>query len=477
LKDEPQLARALTLRDLVLFNLVAVVGITWVTAVKAGPGSLALWLLAALLFFIPQGLAVVQLSSSSPEEGGIYAWTRKEFGAGHGFLCGWCYWVNDILFYPTLLLSISTSAAYIFGRGESGLVEDWTYVLPFTLSALVVAVMLNIMGVGTGRWLQNAGGAGVYLIGIILILLGLYAMLHKPAANPLSLRSLVPDLTNLPMLNLWATIAFAFAGLELSATMGREIVQPRRNLPRSIYIAGPLVALLYVCGTLAILWLVPSEELNIVAGPLQAIQSGVRSLGPTLGPTLAWVLPLCAVLLTLGRLGALGAWLTGSARVAFMVGLDQYFPQAFARVHPRWRTPYVAIIVQAALATFFLLLSVLGKGTSVVNAFLILLDMSLLLYFIPYLYLFACFIAHCRRSKDKKGLLVPGGRMGGVLAGLCGLFITLLAMGVTMIPPPETREPLIYEAKVWGSSALLVLCGGLIYRAKRKSRKAEASFY
>src|SRR6266436_6242272 len=95
----PQLERALTLRDLVLFNLVAVIGITWVaTAAKAGPSALMLWLLATIFFFIPQGLAVIQLSSSFPDEGGIYAWTKRLFGEGHGFVCGWCYWINNMLF-------------------------------------------------------------------------------------------------------------------------------------------------------------------------------------------------------------------------------------------------------------------------------------------------------------------------------------------------------------------------------------------
>jgi amino acid transporter len=466
-ETQPKLARALTLRDLVLFNLVAVIGITWVTAVKAGPVSLSLWVLAAILFFVPQGLAVIQLSASFPEEGGIYAWTKKEFGEGHGFLCGWCYWVNDILFYPTLLLSAAAIATYIIGRGESGLADNWTYVLPFTLTALVLAVFLNIVGLGTGKWLQNAGGAGVYLIGLILIVLGLYAVLNRPPANALTLSEFKPNLTNWPMLNLWGTIAFSFAGLELSSTMGQEIRSPRKNLPRSIYVAAPLVALLYICGSGAILWLVPTADINIVAGPLQAIANGTRGLSGVWW----WVLPLCAALLTIGRLGGLGAWLAGSARVAFMVGLDQYFPPAFARIHTRWRTPYIAIIVQALLATVFLLLSILGKGTTVEKAFLILLDMSLLIYFIPYLYLFICFIVHCGRSTDRASLLVPGGKMGGMLAGLCGLCITLFAMIFAMIPPPDTPDPWIYETKVAGGSLFLVLLGGFIYRrAKLRER-------
>jgi len=465
----PQLERALTLRDLVLFNLVAVVGIPWVaTAAKAGPSSLTLWLLAAILFFIPQGLAVIQLSSSYPDEGGIYAWTKKEFGEGHGFLCGWCYWINNVLFYPTLLLSAAVTATYVIGRGESGLAENWSYVLPFTLIALSVAVGLNIVGVGTGKWLQNVGGLSVYLPGILLVLLGLHGALTKPPANAFSYNQLKPDLTNLPLLNLWATIAFAFAGLELSSTMGHEIQNPRRNLPRSIYIAAPLVALVYLCGTGSMLWLVPKEEINIVAGPLQGLAVGMRDLGRGSW----WVIPLAALLLTLARVGALGAWLTGSARVAFVVGLDRYFPPAFARIHPRWRTPYMAILIQAPIAVLFLLLSVLGKGTSVEKAFLILLDMSLLIYFIPYLYLFLCFIVHCSRSRELRGrsLLVPGGATGALIIGLCGLSITLFAMIVALIPPPGTSDILIHEAKVGGGSLLLVLFGWLIYwRAKRNA--------
>ena len=477
----PQLERVLTLRDLVLFNLVAVVGITWVaTAAKAGPSSLTLWLLAAVLFFIPQGLAVIQLSSSYPEEGGIYAWTKREFGEGHGFLCGWCYWINNVLFYPTLLLSTAVTATYVIGRGESGLADNWSYVLPFTLIALSVAVGVNVVGVGTGKWLQNIGGLSVYLPGILLVLLGLHGALTKPPANTFSYSQLKPDLTNLPLLNLWATIAFAFAGLELSSTMGHEVQNPRRNLPRSIYIAAPLVALVYLCGTGSMLWLVPKGEINIVAGPLQGLANGMRNLGS--GGW--WVIPLAALLLTLARVGALGAWLTGSARVAFVVGLDRYFPPAFARIHPRWRTPYLAILIQAPIAVLFLLLSVLGKGTSVERAFLILLDMSLLIYFIPYLYLFLCFMVHCRRRTEARGqragstesrltrenLLVSGGPTGALIIGLCGLSITVFAMIVALIPPPGTSDILIHEIKVGGGSLLLVLLGWFIYwRAKRNA--------
>jgi glutamate:GABA antiporter len=460
----PQLERALTLRDLVLFNLVAVIGTGWVaTAAKAGPSSLSLWLLAAVLFFVPQGLAVIQLAASYPAEGGIYAWTKREFGEGHGFLCGWCYWVNNMLYYPTLLLAGAVTSTYIIGRGESGLANDWAYVLPFTLICLALAVVLNVVGVGTGKWLQNAGGIGVYIPGIVLILLGLHAALTKPPANSITFSQLKPNLTNLPLLNLWATIAFGFAGLELSSTMGHEIQNPRRNLPRSIFIAAPLVALIYIFGTGSMLWLVPQHEINIVAGLLQAVTSAMRELGRSWW----WVAPFLAFLLTISSIGGLGAWLSGSARVAFVVGLDRYFPPAFGRIHRRWHTPYVAILIQAPVAAFFLFLSVLGKGTTVEKAFLILIDMSLLIYFIPYIYLFVTFMVHCRRNKTEESLLVPGGVIGALIAGLSGLAITLFAMIVAMIPPPGTPQIWLHEAKLGGGSLLLLLLGLFIYRWRR----------
>src|SRR2546423_6483916 len=155
----PQLERRLTLRDLVLFNLVAVLGSSWVAAAaKAGVGSITLGILAAALFVVPQGLAVIQLADDLPEEGGIYAWRRKELGEAHGFVCGWCYWINNVLYYPSLLLSAAGMGTFFFRKGESGLGENLTYVLPFTLIGLVVALGLNIHGIGTGKGVKKITG-------------------------------------------------------------------------------------------------------------------------------------------------------------------------------------------------------------------------------------------------------------------------------------------------------------------------------
>lgn len=461
-----RLRRVLGLRDLVLFNLAAVLNLSWTgTAAKAGASGLTMWVLAALLFFVPQGLAVVELSSSYPKEGGVYAWTKREFGEGHGFLCGWCYWINNVLFYPSTLLAASVAAGYALGLGEGGLRDDWTYSLTFTLSALWLAAALNVVGLGRAKWLQNAGGAANYAAGALLILFGLYAAFTSAPANELSARALVPVVADFSSLNFLATIAFAYAGLELSATMGDEIENPRRNLPRAVYWAAPVAAVVYVLGTGAVLWLLPVGEVNATAAPFQAVAAGAANAGAGLW----WAGALVAVFVAVGRLGSLGAWLSGPARVAFVIGLDRYFPAAFGRVHARYGTPHVAILTQAVLATLFTLVGVLGKGTTVEHAFLTLIDMSLLLYFIPFAYLFLCFVRHLGRARrEGREVSVRGGHTLGTALGISGLVVTLFSMAVALVPPPDAASAWLFELKVAGGTTLLLLAGGLVYLVARR---------
>ena len=455
------LPRVLTVRDLVLFNLVAIIGLRHLaTSGKAGAAALVLWLLAALLFFVPQGLTVAELSRRFPDEGGMYAWTKRAFGDGHGFVCGWAYWISNVLYYPNLLISMAVISTFVFAAGEGPLAASWVYVLPVTLAALWLAVAVNVVGLATGRWLQNAGGVATYVPGLVLIALAAFSAARgHPAANRFAPGDFIPDLGDLGSLNLWASIAFAFGGLELSPSMGGEIRQPERALPRAVLISAPLIALVYLLGTASVLWLVPVAELNIVSGFLQAVTRGAEQLSPAL----LWLVPACALAYTVGNLGGVGAWLTAPARIAFVIGIDRVFPPAFGRVHARWGTPYVAIIVQAALATAALLLSVLGRGTLVETVYLILLDTMILIYFVPFVYLFLSLIVLRRREPE------AGKRVGGAVAiGGCGIFVTVFAMVIATIPPTGTTNPMLFFLKVVGGAAAFIGLGGVLYVRRRR---------
>ena len=417
-----------------------------------------LWVLAALFFFLPMGLAVSALSVRHPEEGGIYAWTKRAYGDKHGFICGWCYWVNNLLYYPNLLLATAAIGTYALGRGGTGLENELSFVLPATLAMLWFAALVNIVGVGTGRWLQNIGGVSLFFPGIILVALGAVAVATRGSANPFTLDSLTPDLGDFGAVSLWASIAFAFTGLELAPTMAGEVKDPQRTLPRAVWLAAPGIAGLYLLGTAAVLWLVPRAEINIVTGFLQAIDAGSQILGAGF----AWLSTAAAAFMVIGNLGGVGAWLSGPARVAFTIGIDAYFPRAFGKIHPRFRTPYVAILVQAAFGTLFLLLSVVGRGTTVATAYVILLDTMLLVYFIPLLYMFGAYIRLERRHAS------PLGRFRVSAVGVSGAAVTLIAMIVACVPPTDANVAL-FEAKVLGGALFFVVGGMVLYAWRHRT--------
>jgi amino acid transporter len=353
-------------------------------------------------------------------------------------------------------------ATYAIGRGGTGLGDQWSYVLLFTLVALWTAALINIVGLTTGKWLQNVGGAGSYITGAVLVVVAIVvvASTHHGPINPITRETLVPHLGSFATVNLWASIAFAFSGIELIATMGGEIRDPRRTLPRSILISVPFIVLLYLAGTTAVLWLVPTRDTNVVSGVLQGIAAGTA----VLGPGFRWLVPAAAAAYTIGTIGCIGTWLVGPARVAFAIGLDRYFPPAFGRVHPRWHTPYVAILVEAGLATLLLLFAVPGKGTTVESLFLVLLDMNLLVYFIPFIYIFLCLIAERDDAMaEGRKRVIPCGYAGRVVTALSGLAVTIAAMIVAAVPPPDAHPVWLFELKVVGGAALFVLLGEVIY--------------
>jgi amino acid transporter len=244
--------------------------------------------------------------------------------------------------------------------------------------------------------------------------------------------------------------------------LGDEVKDARRTLPRSILISAPLIAFLYIAGTVSVLWLVPSGEVNIVSGFLQALAVGAGDAGLAL----AWLAPAAAALYVLGNVGGVGAWLTGPARVAFVIGLDRYFPPAFGKVHPRWRTPYVAILTQAVLASLFLLVSVLGHGTTVERAYLVILDTMLLIYFLPYVYLFLCYLMDRLRGPGAEGGTTARAKAAAI--GLSGLLLTVLAMLIATVPPAGTEEPWLFRLKVIGGAGAFVALGGLVYLRGRR---------
>ena len=339
-----QLRKTMGFWDVLLFNIATVLGPRWIAAAgHNGTSSISLWVIAAVFFFVPGALVINELSSRFPEEGGLYAWSKEAFGDFHGFMAGWTYWIYTVFYFPGLLLASASMAAYILGGRGAQLAQDRTFLLSVSLGLLLVAVVLNIIGLNIGKWLQNAGGVGTYLPLLILAVVAAVVVFKHGSATHFTLQNMMPA-WNWDTVNFWSQIAFAFTGLELVSAMSEEVRDPRRTLPRAVFGAGALIALMYIGGTFAILALLPAASIDPQSGVFSAITVGSVALKIGLLGVLA------AVLVTVGNAGGVGSTVAGIARVPFVVGIDRYLPAAFGKIHPKWKTPYISILVQAGLS-------------------------------------------------------------------------------------------------------------------------------
>ena len=464
------LERTLKTRDIVLFNVAAIVGMRWIAlAAHSGPSSLGLWVLAALVFFVPQGLAVTALSTAMPEEGGLYVWTTRAFGPRQGFLCGWLYWASNISYIPTLALSTVVFALYTFNLRYAHLEKSSAYGATAALVLLAIALVLNVVGLKTGKWVQNIGGLAQWLPSAALLVVGFVALTHDGSATAFPARSFLPSFSNFDTISFFAQICFGFAGLELAPMLAGEVRDPCRTFPRAILISAITIAAVYVLGTVSLLWALRPADVSIIAGVNQAIAAAGARHG------MAWIGPPIALLMTVAGLGGMGAWLIGTARLLFVGGLDRYLPPAFGTLHPRWKTPYVAILVQAGLSALFILAS--AAGATIREAYLILVDATLITYFIPYLYMFAAAIRLRREiARAPDGIPVPGGNPGSWIANGLGFTTTLLAIGLALVPPAGTENKIGFFAKVFVGSFGFLAVGWALYvlAERRRLRAGEA---
>jgi amino acid transporter len=456
----PQLPRSLGLWDLILLNIVAILNMNLVPVTASGGfPSLTLWIGALLLFFLPQGIAVAEFTTRYPEEGGIYIWTRKLFGDTHGFVSGWCYWTNNIFYIPTLLLYLVGIAVYVGGPDAVHLADNRGFVFALAMVLLWAFTALNVIGLGVGKWVNNVGGMGAVVAALTLLTVAGVAFARSGGQGLHALpgvSGLLPTLSEWRTVSAFSVICFGLVGLELGAVMGDEVRDPRRNIPRAALVGGLACGILYLASTLSLLAAFPPDELSVVQGILQAFErlGSLAAVSLLIGPL--------ALILSISIAGATSAWLSGSARIPFVAGLDRYLPEALGRVHPKWRTPYVALITHAAASSVFIVMSFIGAGVR--DAYLTLLELAVVLQLVPFVYLYL-------------GLIRIAGQPGGhykrpmvlQVAGVAGLTATLLALATAFVPPSTVASPLRYEIKMIAGTVLFVGFAALLPGRRRRA--------
>ena len=463
--SSPSLKRALTFRDLALFYIVSGLSVRWVaTAAAAGASTLTVWLFALVGFFIPLAASVLELSSRYPAEGGLYVWTREAYGDFSGFIAAWTYMMSNLPYFPAVLYFGAGSVLFAFGARGQHLSASSAYYLAFALAWLAFITLMNIIGVDAGKWLNNVCTLGAVLPISVLIVLAVISgapfrirhFLRAPRAHPAPLARqrhlLVHHLLRLRRLR----------GRLLHGRGDRPTRAAPSPAPCSP--AEPSSPLAYIAGTAALLVALPSTAVHGVDGFMRGMMTLCTRLN------LIWLAAPIALLLGLNAVGGAAAYLSSTSRLPFVAGIDCYFPPVFGRIHPRFKTPWIAIAAYGAAGIVVALLS--QAGTTVRGAYDVLVSMSIIAYFIPYLFLFASMIRLQNRPAPPDIIRVPGGRPVATALATIGLLSTALTIVLSVIPGEDEPHKLLAVAKVLISTAVLIGIGVAIFlRAERMRRK------
>jgi amino acid transporter len=441
--EQPHLIRALGRRDLVLLFVVAVFNLNVVPSIAANGGvTVWLWIISLLLFFWPQGIAVIELAHRYPGEGGVYLWAKEVFGDFHGFLSGWCYWTNNMLYVPTVMLYFVGVSVYVLGPGHQGLADNKIFASIASLALLALLTLFNILGLGVGKWINNIGAIGTFIAAAVLIGLGVVIWSHfgstvsaadfKIPANPKF------------VLNSFGVICFGLVGLELASVMGDEIKDPARTLPGAVGLGGLLSGILYIGATLTLLIAV-GKNVNVLQGIVQAVTHMAARVG------IGWITIPFALMLSISIAGIGSAWMGGSARIPFVAGLDSYMPSWLGKVHPRYATPYAALILQGIVSAILVILNFAGAGVQ--ETFQKLLSLAVVLQLVPFVYMFGALVKFAVSESKPRGQY---GRATLFLAGISGLLTTVLGIGLVFFPAQQITSLLKYEIWMVGMTLLSI---------------------
>jgi len=432
-----ELKRELGLRDLSLFAVTCIAGARWILpAAHAGPGSIALWVLTALLFAVPLAIAVGALSAKYPSAGGLYVWARNDFGPWHGFLCFWVYWVGMAVWFPT--------AAIFYMKAGLLLGDSRVALLAASVVAIWIALGTNLVGMRIGKWTQNIGGSASWILVAVLVIIAAVVASRQGSATHINI---LPS-WDWGTVNFWASIAYAMSGLEMAGLMAAEIHDPERTLPRAGWIASAFALVFYISGTIAMLIVLPSQSISEMNGFAEVGNAAGRVLAcPWISLLLAAIVLFCGV----GQFGGIG---TSISRLPFAAGADHLLPAAFGRLHPRWATPHIAIIALGIVATF--LLFVYQLGDTVRAAYDEMVSLMVITGFLPYLYIF--------------GSAWKAGKRASAVSGIA---FTLMTIACAVIPSSEIHDVFLFEVKLLAGTLAVIASAWFIYRKYALSDKLQ----
>ena len=450
------LKKELGVGDLVLTQILFIVGLTWIgVAGKLGPSHVILWLLAIVLFYLPSAAVVIYLNKLMPLEGGLYQWAKLGFNEMVGFMLAWNLWLYVIMSLSEIGLQCTTYLSYAIGPSADWMRSSSWFVAISAAVILTFMVIASIIGLSVGKWVHNVGGVFMLIVFAALLILPFIGLAtgHLHEFHPL--RTAMPALS-LFNLNILGKLGFgALGGFEYVAILAGETRSPARSVGRSVVIAAPIVALMFVLGTSTVVAYIPADQIDLIGPMAQVLRVGFGPFG------IATQLVTIAILMTLGmRIAQVSVSFTAVARLPMVAGWDRLLPPWFSKLHEKYRTPVNSILVVGVVAFAIGLLSLVGVGQA--EAFQLVWNAGGIFYALTYLVMFAIPLIGLRGVTPKPSIWLK-------ITSLSGLLMTVLYCALSVFPIIQVASVSAFALKILLVLVIANIIGIGLYLSARQA--------
>lgn len=456
------LKKELGLRDLVLTQIVFVVGGSWVgTAAKLGPSHVVFWLLAILLFYAPQAAVVIYLNRRMPLEGGLYQWAKLGFNEFTGFMTAWNLWLLAFTVMALLGLVVTTNISYAIGERAAWMQES-KWIVGLVSAVLTVSLVgASVRGLALGKWVHNAGGIIMLVTYGALLVLPFISVVRGELKEYHPLRVVLPVWSAFNVNIFTKMMLGALSGFEYVAILAGECKSPARNIGRSVIVAAPIIALMFILGTSSVLALTGGEHVDLIGPVPQALSVGFHSF-----PVVGAIVSIAILFLAMRSIALMSIYLAGSSRLPMVAGWDHILPEWFTRLHARYKTPINSILFVGAITLLFSLASLIGTGAQ--EAFQLVDNAASVFYGIAYVVMFALPLIGAKSISRDAPIWLR-------LTAVVGMIAALLAIGFTIFPIIGVSSRISFAAKIVGVTVIANLVGALLFALGTKRHRRAIS--
>ncbi|MDT5060758.1 MAG: glutamate:GABA antiporter [Acidobacteriota bacterium] len=446
--------KELGLRDLVLTQILYIVGLSWVgAAAKLSTAHIVFWLLAIILFYLPSAAVVVYLNRLMPLEGGLYQWAKLGLSDFVGFMVAWNLWLYVIVLNSEIGLQLATNLSYALGPKAAWLAGSKWFIAVSGCAIIGLMTLVSTRGLGVGKWIHNAGGLIILIVFALLIALPLLNLARGTISEYHPLAITMPALSLLN-LNILGKMGFgALGGFEYVGILAGECRDPVRSINRSVLIAAPIIAVMFILGTSSVLAFVRPDNVDLLGPIPQVLSLGFSAFGFVARVVSVVILALLAI-----RLAQASISFTGSTRLPMVAGWDRLLPNWFTRLHPKHKTPVNSIIFVGIMTFVFGLMSIIGVGQQ--EAYQLLQNASGIFYALTYLVMFSIPLI------GLSGIRAP---LWLKVVSVSGLLMTLLYVTLSVFPIINVESWFAFASKIIAVILVANIIGtGIFLFAKRR---------